>query len=177
MKKTGNTENPHTYRTGSTNPPKSHRGAVTVLLILVIILVTITTMLSMMNIRLFRLLEEKNTKSLSFSETQPDAQTVSAEEPAGIEAPILGLTGQEIASLYRSYNRWPQGLYICQVTPGGPAEKADIRTGDIVIAMDGAAVSGNEDFQEKIESLQPGQSLQLTIFRGGQKMTISVVAE
>lgn len=177
MKKTGNTENPHTYRTGSTNPPKSHRGAVAVLLILVIILVTITTMLSMMNIRLFRLLEEKNTKSLSFSETQPDAQMVSAEEPAGVEAPVLGLTGQEIASLYRSYHQWPQGLYICQVTPGGPAEKADIRTGDIVVAMDGAAVSGNEDFQEKIENLQPGHSLQMTIFRDGQEMIKTVAAE
>lgn len=167
------TGNDHTYRTGSTNPPKSHRGLVAVLLILVIVLTSIVTLLGMMNIRLFRLLEEQNNQSVRFSEDKSET----LEETDGVSVPQLGLTGQEIEGLYRSYQEWPQGLYICQVTPDGPAEQADIRPGDILVAMDGVPISCHEDFQEKATQLEPGNCLELTIFREEEELTVTLTVE
>lgn len=58
------------YETGSTKPPKSHGGAVAVLLIAVILLCSAATALGIMNIKLYRKLQED--PSVSFSAgTQP----------------------------------------------------------------------------------------------------------
>ena len=70
--------NRDSYETGSTKPPKSHGGAVAVLLIAVILLCSAATALGIMNIKLYRKLQED--PSVSFSAgTQP---TGSPTEPS-----------------------------------------------------------------------------------------------
>lgn len=162
----GNAGNDHTYRTGRTNPPKSHRGIIAALLILVILLVSIVTVLGMMNIRLFRLLEaQKDASAVQFSHNEVAEAAAHTAPPEGVYVPALGFTGEEIENLYRSYNEWPQGLYISQVEPDGPAAKADIQPGDILVAIDGVPIAGKEDFQQRTADLQPGHTLYLTVFR------------
>lgn len=172
-------ENDHTYRTGSTNPPKSYRGIIAVLLILVIVLISVVTVLGMMNIRLFRLLEAQQAAgAVAFSD---DGVAEVAENPAeGVHFPALGFTGAEIENVYRSYKKWPEGVYITAVTPDGPAEQANLQPGDILIAVDGVPVSGEADCQEKLGQLQPGHTLQLTVFREDEEqsgeLTVSLTA-
>ena len=48
------------YRTGSTQPPKSHRGLIAVLLVTVILLCGVVSILGVMNIRLFRQVNNTN---------------------------------------------------------------------------------------------------------------------
>lgn len=173
-------ENDHIYRTGSTNPPKSYRGIIAVLLILVIVLVSIVSVLGMMNIRLFRLLEEQQTAgAVAFSDNGAAEAAVSAPSE-GVYIPGLGLTGAEIESVYRSYNQWPQGLYITAVTPNSPAANADLRPGDILVAVDGSTVTGETDFQARFAALQPGDALTLTVFREDEgqtgELTVSLTA-
>lgn len=174
MKKQDFHESGDTYRTGSTNPPKSHRGLVAVLLILVILLASITTLLGMMNIKLFKLLEEKKNESLSFSSEQSEVSAAAFTAQEGIEAPALGLTGQEMESLYRSYNQWPQGVYITQVTPDSPADRADLRPGDILTDIDGCPITTQGELEEKIAGLAPGHTLKLTIFRDTEELTVTL---
>lgn len=164
--------NPDTYRTGSTNPPKSYRGIIAVLLILVILLISIVTVLGMMNIRLFRLLEQQAESSVEFSENGAAEASLLSISQERITVPELGLTGEEIENVYRSYNQWPQGLYISQIQPGSPAENADIRLGDILVAVDGVPVTGKADLQEKMVDLQPGQPLLLTFYREDSELTV-----
>ena len=167
--KPGCAGDPDYYRTGSTNPPKSYRGIIAVLMILVIVLMSIVTVLGMMNIRLFRMLEQQADSSVAFSEKGAVPATI---PPQGIYIPSLGFTGEEIESVYRSYNEWPNGLYISLVEPDGPAAKADLRLGDILIAVDGDPITGKEDFQSKMESLLPGHPLQFTVFREDGEITV-----
>lgn len=164
-------DNPHTYRTGSTNPPKSRRGLVTVLLILVILLATVSTLLSMMNVRLFRLLEQQNEESLHFT-PENGVAPASAELPEGVCLPELGLTGQEVDDLYCSYHQVPQGIYITQVLQDSAAHQGDLRPGDIVTAVNGQPVMNEADFQEKMT----GNPLTLTVFREENTLTITLNA-
>ena len=164
--------NPDTYRTGSTNPPKSYRGVVAVLLILVILLISIVTVLGMMNIHLFRMLEQQAESSVHFSDNGIAVANDTTVPPEGVYIASFGFTGEEIESVYRSYNQWPNGLYISAVEPNSPADAADIRLGDILIAVDGHPIAGKDDFQKKLDALHPDHPVHLTVFRENDKITI-----
>jgi len=70
-----------------------------------------------------------------------------------------------------------QGLRVKGVTPGGPAEKAGIRHDDVISAIDGKALAGDEDADEHLHDLKIGQKLKLTLLRDGKKNDITVTAE
>src|SRR5207248_2241280 len=70
-----------------------------------------------------------------------------------------------------------QGLRVKGVTPGGPAEKAGIRHDDVITAVDGKALAGDEDADEHLHDLKIGQKVKLTLLRDGKKLDIEVAAE
>ncbi|MEO3750239.1 trypsin-like peptidase domain-containing protein [Streptomyces sp. B6B3] len=60
------------------------------------------------------------------------------------------------------------------VTPGGPAESAGVRDGDIITAVDGEPVRSGDELIIKVRSHEPGDVVQLTIDRDGEEITIDV---
>jgi serine protease Do len=54
------------------------------------------------------------------------------------------------------------------VTPGEPAEQAGLRAGDIVVAMDGSKLDGNQDFLQRIAIVPPGETITLDVLRAGE---------
>ena len=68
----------------------------------------------------------------------------------------------------------PQGAEIGEVTPGGPAADAGLRTGDVITGVDGRPVSEPSDVSEAIDGLQPGDTVQVEVSRDGERRTISV---
>jgi putative serine protease PepD len=61
------------------------------------------------------------------------------------------------------------------VTPGGPAAKAGIKPGDVITAVDGQRVHSGEELIVKTRAHRPGDSLELTVERGGQVRKVSLV--
>ncbi|MFF5974245.1 S1C family serine protease [Streptomyces sp. NPDC012769] len=57
------------------------------------------------------------------------------------------------------------------VTPGGPADKAGVRPGDIITKVDGQRVHSGEELIVKIRAHRPGDRLELTLTRGGKEQT------
>ena len=53
------------------------------------------------------------------------------------------------------------------VTPGGPADKAGIKEGDVVTAADGAPVHGGDELIVRMRGHRPGDKLTLTVRRDG----------
>ena len=166
-----------TYQTGSTNPPKSHRGIIAVLLILVTVLSSFVTVLSMMNIRLFNLLEEQTKQVVTFEPEEQVAQVDTTPQAVSeqLNVPALGLTCEEIAGLYRSYHALPQGLYISQVEYESIAHKADVQAGDILVAVDGQPITEEDVFIQYVQKLQPGDFLTLTVFREEEEIVIPMM--
>lgn len=171
-------QNRDSYQTGKTVPPRNYQGIIAVLLILVIFLGGIVSALSMMNIRLFRMMETQNTgqenSSLQFSRQMAALPEGICE---GLEMPALGLTGQEVTNLCRSYYNWPEGLYISYVVPAGPAAKAQLHQGDILVALDDVAMDSEADLADAVSRKKAGDVLMITVFRGGSRITVPLTLE
>ena len=63
---------------------------------------------------------------------------------------------------------------IFSVENGSPAEKAGLQANDIVTAANGKAVASADDLTDAIKALAPGDSLTLTVSRGGKETEISL---
>ncbi len=61
------------------------------------------------------------------------------------------------------------GVLVQQVQPGGPAEKAGIKAGDIVIAIDGRTIKDGDDLVNEIASRRPGSTIRLGYVRDGKQ--------
>jgi len=78
----------------------------------------------------------------------------------------------ELADAFKLSRR--EGVIIAGVVRGGPAAKAGIRTGDIVISVDGKPIADTTTMLNAIAQLPPGQKVAIRIVRGGQEMEVSV---
>lgn len=68
-----------------------------------------------------------------------------------------------------------QGVRIASVAADGPAQKAGLRQGDVVLLADGVRLGDPADLITAVERVGVGGTLRLTISRGGQTVQISVV--
>jgi putative serine protease PepD len=61
------------------------------------------------------------------------------------------------------------------VTPGGPAAKAGIRPGDVIVAVDGERITTADELIVAIRRRAPGSTVRLTYLRDGHRATVSLV--
>ena len=67
-----------------------------------------------------------------------------------------------------------KGLLITEVTPNGPSEKAGVKTGDILIAIDDWVVADWNIMLETVTNLPPGKVVTLKLLRNGAAMSLPV---
>jgi serine protease Do len=68
-----------------------------------------------------------------------------------------------------------RGALVAGVVPGGPAEKAGVRVGDLITAVDGKPLAGFKDLPRLVAAAQPGARAALTVLRQGKPEEIQVV--
>jgi len=68
----------------------------------------------------------------------------------------------------------PAGALVSSVEPGGPAEKAGLKNGDIILAVDGSNISEAADLQRAIGGRHPGDTVKVKIWRNKSARTLSV---
>lgn len=68
----------------------------------------------------------------------------------------------------------PRGVGISRVTEGGPAEKAGLKKGDVILQFDGEQVTTTRKLFRLIGEAAPEQTVRLTILRGGSEQQLSV---
>jgi serine protease Do len=77
-------------------------------------------------------------------------------------------------SLLRSYGA-KEGVFIEQVAPGGPAEKAGMKSGDIIVAVNGKPVHNGGELIDRVTSTPIGTALTITVLRDGKHQEFHVV--
>jgi putative serine protease PepD len=94
--------------------------------------------------------------------------------------------GQSIARPYLGVSTSPaltgQGAVVQEVTPGGPAQDAGIKAnssptaqdGDVIVGVDGRAVTEPDDVAQAIEGKQPGDSVNVRVRRDGAEREIEI---
>jgi serine protease Do len=67
-----------------------------------------------------------------------------------------------------------QGALVTQLVSGSPADKAGIKAGDVITAIDGKEVANVDDLNKIIHGYAIGQQVSITYYRGTAKNTVSV---
>jgi len=68
-----------------------------------------------------------------------------------------------------------EGVFVQQVAPGGPSEKAGIKAGDVITAINGKPVHNGNELVETVTSTQVGTALNVTVMREGKRENFKVV--
>jgi len=87
---------------------------------------------------------------------------------------IQDLTPDLAQAMSTSYNN---GAVIARVEPGSPADRAGLRSGDLVLAVNGVAVRSGTQLRNVIGLSRIGDAVQLTVVRGGTERSVEVRIE
>lgn len=66
------------------------------------------------------------------------------------------------------------GLIVLSVESGGPASKAGVLIGDILVSLGGKALEDTEDVQAALESHAVGSPIEAVVSRGGEQRAVSI---
>ena len=88
----------------------------------------------------------------------------------------LGVTIQNVTEdIAGSLGLLPnQGALVKDVVPGGPADKAGIQAGDVVLAADGHDVASNSELTRIVALAKAGEAIHLKVLRDGKTLYINV---
>jgi serine protease Do len=67
-----------------------------------------------------------------------------------------------------------RGALVQKVNEGGPAARAGMEDGDIIVSVDGKTIDGTEDLIQMISSHRPGETVSLGVLRDGKDVTLKV---
>ena len=71
----------------------------------------------------------------------------------------------------------PRGVVITDVWPGGPAQRAGLKVGDVILAVGGEAVNDEGGATYQFGSRRPGETVPVRILRDGDERNLTVRAE
>ncbi len=71
----------------------------------------------------------------------------------------------------------PKGVFISSVIEDGAAKKAEIKAGDVILSVNGKEVNRPNELQAKIGTYNPGDKVELEIWRDGKNITIDAVLQ
>ncbi|MEW6308501.1 MAG: trypsin-like peptidase domain-containing protein [Bacillota bacterium] len=105
--------------------------------------------------------------------TRPILQTLI--EKGYVARAWLGVRTADRAVAARYGIQFDQGVYVVEAIVGGPAAKAGVRAGDILLSLGGRAVNSGQDLRQAIEVHKIGDSVTLSVVRNRQQLTLTAV--
>ena len=89
----------------------------------------------------------------------------------------LGITIQEVdQALADAFHLpRPQGALVSSVEPDSAAEKAGLRSGDVILALDATAIEHSSDLPARVADMKPGSRASLEVLRDGKRVTLNAM--
>jgi len=97
-------------------------------------------------------------------------------EYGNVQRAVLGVTIRNNSSVLAEEKGldYTSGVFIDSVMAGSAAEKGGVKVNDIIVAIDGDEISNSAELMEEIAERKPGESIDLTVRRNGQKKNLQV---
>lgn len=89
----------------------------------------------------------------------------------------LGIYPRDLKPFEKTEKKMNGGAYVEDVSPGGPADKAGIKKGDIVVNINSKAIDGQIDLRNSMLEQAPKTTVKVEYVRDGRKNSASVVLE
>ncbi len=90
----------------------------------------------------------------------------------------LGISGQNAPIARRIVHHFGlpvvSGLRVLAVEPDGPAARAGVESGDLIVALGAQPVSGFDDLHRLLSDERVGQALELAVLRRGRRLSLNV---
>jgi S1-C subfamily serine protease len=88
----------------------------------------------------------------------------------------MRLTGASLGTVpdYAGPPSATPGVLLAGVRPGGPAELAGLRRGDILTGVDGHTVRNIEDLMFVLQKSRPGEKATVTFLRDGKRQAAEI---
>ena len=93
---------------------------------------------------------------------------------------FIGISAQQLAiprRLRRAGLDRESAVMVGAVEPASPADKAGIKLDDILIGLDGAAMTGADDLIRALTGEKIGREVSLDVLRGTERLTVSLVPQ
>jgi S1-C subfamily serine protease len=91
----------------------------------------------------------------------------------------LGLSGQTVPveTRVRRFHHLVQlsGVLVLDVQAGGPAARAGVQTGDVIVDFDGTSVAGVDDLHRGLTVERAGRAVAITLLRRAEKLSLTAV--
>ena len=88
--------------------------------------------------------------------------------------PAIGISYDTLPLAFRIYYNLPEGVYVTSVYDGSDAKAKGIAAGDIITAVNDTAVTSIDELNRIKNQFSAGDTIDLTIYRGGQYFTVGV---
>ena len=88
----------------------------------------------------------------------------------------IGVAAQNVdAALAKSFQLdRPRGALVSSVESGGPAEKGGVKTGDVILKVNGEPIDESGELANVISNIKPGNDAKLDIWRNGKEQQLTV---
>jgi S1-C subfamily serine protease len=83
----------------------------------------------------------------------------------------LGVQGRSVTT----NDGLDEGAYLVQVAAGGPAAKAGLKAGDVIVVADGQPIQSYDKLVVTVQDRKPGDKIGITYFRGAKKIDATVI--
>lgn len=93
-----------------------------------------------------------------------DYKSVLEKMSNGYAPPYMGIYGQEVSSSMAEQGI-PQGVYVTECVPDGPAYNAGIQNGDIIVRVNDKEIVTIKDYQNLVETLNQGTAVTVVVQR------------
>ncbi|MFO7668994.1 MAG: Do family serine endopeptidase [Bacteroidales bacterium] len=98
-------------------------------------------------------------------------------EYGAVQRAILGVTIQDVTAELAAANELDvlKGVYVNSVREGGAAKEAGIKSGDVILSIDGVEVNSSAALQEQVSKHSPGETVTVELNRKGTLKHLEVV--
>jgi serine protease Do len=90
--------------------------------------------------------------------------------------PRLGIDAEDLSGQFGAYFGAPdgEGVLVREVNSGSPAEKAGVKSGDVITSLNGERVRSFGDLREKLAGKREEKTVKLGVLRNKKEMAITV---